>query len=1149
MADMSKDNGRLPFEEWIHAYQPYVWAYLRGNHYTVEELELSSIAFMALRMNHIHEIADLLGKSEEQIASLDYSSINSAREIHRKCNYFLRDKKDEIIEYVNFRLKKTDDNIEDIIVPSDQDNNLESKQIPTLDNDSDRMEFERFLEKHPFPIELLELSNRTYNCLKRAGINTLLQAVERYPNGFGNIRNMGQMSINELCDKIRNEADKFFVNKSVESDVVSGKTVEVLSKEPRSISNSFIEEEQPVEHVADQDTLQETKNAPDTLSFEDYLKKYDPPIENYNLSTRTYNCLKRNHINTLGDAILFYPDRLFKLRNMGIKSVQEIKTVLEHEMYLYSHGKLNYASSQEITNRDVSGDNNEPEDIYAALKMPKYRNKVYDFLKIKRIKLESLTFNDRVFNAVRRAGISDIVDLVKLYPDRLSDLRGLGAQSVNNLTNEINRILKESNPAFMRCLSGDLSSVFDDTEICEQIIQMYNEYKPFYGLSYAEIKAGLPEFVTDETIKRCVGSMIADHKIEYVDFRCYKVIPSFYSIMSEMSSDISNDSIYLLKEYYSGRTLDELGREVGVTRERVRQKTEKAMELISRYAIAQYGSDLFDEDYYSYVRQNYDISKEGWIKYIGVSKNTYNYLHRRYRCCCKSLEEALADDNVSVSLKMKILNLINKDKLKIDGRLFSPQRSDIEDYIASEYCKDEISYDEFCDLYNSILEKNEIPYDKKIYCTEEVKRTRQNRLAESNLILWKAGMRLRYYNIEERDYQELLDTIGIAGYTNTGLSTLYWINNYPDVMDKYDIRDQYELHNLLKKIIPEGSYNEIRFDRTPGITFGSFDRDQMIIDTMIRNSPISSEDLADIIYNEYGYDRGTSAAVYFKCIRSYYHNGMYSIDYKHIPDDNIRCFLSVLDQDFYFADEISKIYFGLFPDADRDEINPRSMQEIGFVAYTTYYLRDRWSSATEYFKMLLSASDVMDLSAYNKRYAYIQMYTGTLREMRTAFDLFTLKDGTAISIDRLSKVNVGKKDIQDYCESVERFVEDRGFFTIQSIVKDGFTSSLDNLGFDNSFYENILEVCGRFSSLHFMGTMVLIRGDAKGYSSKDFILAVLEHYDSISIDDLIDQLADEYGVIVKDPYKLRTIIRDTGYYYDDIMEKIYKNKEIYYDEL
>ena len=53
------------------------------------------------------------------------------------------------------------------------------------------------------PIEELDLSVRSYNCLKRQGVNTIGQLTECSEHDLLNIRNFGAKSIEEVKDKLQ----------------------------------------------------------------------------------------------------------------------------------------------------------------------------------------------------------------------------------------------------------------------------------------------------------------------------------------------------------------------------------------------------------------------------------------------------------------------------------------------------------------------------------------------------------------------------------------------------------------------------------------------------------------------------------------------------------------------------------------------------------------------------------------------------------------------------------------------------------------------------------------------------------------------------------------------------------------------------------
>jgi len=61
----------------------------------------------------------------------------------------------------------------------------------------------------------------------------------------------------------------------------------------------------------------------------------DMNIEELELSVRSFNCLKRAGINTVGELIQRSPDDMMKIRNLGKKSLEEVEAKLaEHELAL-----------------------------------------------------------------------------------------------------------------------------------------------------------------------------------------------------------------------------------------------------------------------------------------------------------------------------------------------------------------------------------------------------------------------------------------------------------------------------------------------------------------------------------------------------------------------------------------------------------------------------------------------------------------------------------------------------------------------------------------------------------------------------------------------------------------------------------------------
>ena len=138
--------------------------------------------------------------------------------------------------------------------------------------------------------------------------------------------------------------------------------------------------------------------------------------------------------------------------------------------------------------------------------------------------------------------------------------------------------------------------------------------------------------------------------------------------------------------------------------------------------------------------------------------------------------------------------------------------------------------EEFLQWYQLLLETIGASEDPSLAL--EV-RTYENKLSISNDVLWNHGHRFRYYPISQYDCSHLLETLALDQYEDMEFSSLKLFREAPDLMEEYDIRDEYELHNLLKKIWPSTSTLNIQFKKMPTIVIGTPNRDRQVLDLLM----------------------------------------------------------------------------------------------------------------------------------------------------------------------------------------------------------------------------------------------------------------------------------------------------------------------------
>ena len=880
------------------------------------------------------------------------------------------------------------------------------------------------------------------------------------------------------------------------------------------------------------------------------IKKIE--IDNIGLSRRSSNALHRVGVKTVGEMLEYTEETLSGIRNMGQKSIDEV---------LLKIGEYRkYVSEGHLPDPDGTGDGILPDmpeetthDHEPSLRDLLYSKDAHDrilqYVQANDCDVKAIGFSVRSKNLLMRNGYPKVSDFIFLTKDELREFKGMGSGSLKEIQTYIDDYLTKHEARLRVFCDGNDSVLLDKESVKAIILDTYNKIG-FEGLNLRELreKSGMPNQVSDEMLKSVLGSLLADGTLEYVDFRCYRLFPKFADYLTECTN-IDDRNRVIITRRLQGETLEAIGADYDMTRERVRQIVAGNMKNIKGYLSADKGVKWFDEDYYRYFFETYSIEKKDAEEWLGISRHVFSYMEMTGTSKGqKSLDEAVDDyHNLDLGFRLKIKNYLNRNKLFLDGKWINKTRADLEEYVVRKFCAENVSFDEFTGIYNNFLRKEEVPYDEKLYYTDAVIRTRKNRLSEVRFLLWKQNEQIRYYDIDGQDFTELLDTLNLDAYENIEYSTWKFMRDYPEIMEKYDIRDQYELHNLLRKIVKDGDYNDFHCERTPMIRFGTFDRDGALLNLLIDSAPISQADFAELVHQEYGYDAATVMGTYLQPLAAFYHQGMYTIDQKAMLADNQKALLTELTEDFYYIDEIRKIYARVIPGADLEEINPYNLKLMGFSVLTRYVYRNH-SSLDAYFRDLLTRQDVTDITPYRNRFAYVAAFSGTLMNMKNDLEVLEFEPNQIITFRKLAAAGITREELKSFCDEVANFVAAETYFSVQSIKKDGFESELFELGFSDWFYASLLTSDERFSDTKAFGNILLYKGN-KRITIQSFEESLICEHGSIDVYDLMTEMEETYGCRIPDRLDLVYKLGGTNVYYDKYMDRLYANSEILNREL
>ena len=967
-------------------------------------------------------------------------------------------------------------------------------------------------------IDSIGLSVRSTNALQNANVHTVGDMLGYTEERLSQVRNLGKKSINEVLMKIK------YYKQLDENGGIKENNDETKVVIPENFDEWI--------------TVEDNRNI-----VVEWLTEKQIRIEKLDLlSTRAYNILMFAGFDYLYQIAFLSIDELMNIQLMDEISAHDIEKLTLR----FIRESLKEICSFISDKRDI--EKLRVQSVDEMISRQEYRDIILQYVKVNDVEIIMMGLTYRAENRLIRNGYKNLSDIIFKSRAELLKIPSMGKNSVDNIIQNINAYLEKNELRIMAFISGDESALWDDEEIKKMILNLYSELG-FSGLTLNEILESLelPEQVTEERVKHIIGMLIADKQLEYVDYRCYRVYDRFEDALEK--SDINARSKELIQRRLRGDTLDALGKDYDLTRERVRQIVKFEINKLRKQYVSDTGMKFFDEDYYRHLYENYQFDKKDGTEWLGIPTYVWNYLElMNVKQGKENLQSALDDhDGLDLGLRLKIKNYLNRNKLFVDGMWVDKSRSALEEVVARKFCQNDVSFKEFFNIYNQFLQDEEIPYDEKIYYTEAVYRTRKNRLADARFVLWKQNEQIRFYDIDGRDYTELLDELNLASYENIELSTVKLMREHPDIMVKYNIRNQYELHNLLRKIVPEGSYHDFHCGRTPEIKFGHFDRDAAILDILVDNAPISSNDLAELISKEYGYEPSIVMGGYLKNFSEYCHRGIYSVDQKQMSNENKEMLENVLTKDFYYIDEIRQIYKNLIPNADAEEINSYNLKNMGFQVYSRYVVQNH-PTLEEYFIDLLTREDIVDLTEYRKRFVYIQLFSQKLMELKKSLQVIEFDKNVIINIRKLKQEGVTLEMIQEYCNAVYDFVNDGEYFSSQSLRKAGFETELYDLGFSDWFYGNLLISDERFSFGTMFGNLILFKGK-ENITIKSFEMNRIQEHGCIDTFDLMNELTDKYGCTIIDKSNILYKVQGTEIYYNEFLDKLYANKDAYYNEL
>ena len=145
------------------------------------------------------------------------------------------------------------------------------------------------------------------------------------------------------------------------------------------------------------------------------------------------------------------------------------------------------------------------------------------------------------------------------------------------------------------------------------------------------------------------------------------------------------------------------------------------------------------------------------------------------------------------------------------------------------------------------------------------------------------------------------------------------------------------------------------------------------------------------------------------------------------------------------------------------------------------------------------------------------------------------------------QLGITKQDLEQFIGKIREKFYDKDYFSVNNVTNEIDCSIFENIGLSESFIDDLISNLDDIKTLRINNNR-LYSFSKYSLSITEFMYDMVNKYSSISLEDLEKEIAINYQISV--PFdKLRGYLYSTDIFYSDILEKIYSDKNNYYEEV
>lgn len=285
--------------------------------------------------------------------------------------------------------------------------------------------------------------------------------------------------------------------------------------------------------------------------------------------------------------------------------------------------------------------------------------------------------------------------------------------------------------------------------------------------------------------------------------------------LKELVNILNENDYFIFNNYLNGMSQQEIGNIFNLSKQTISKKLKQILYRLPR----------LKEDSYLYFFEKYNFTEKYFLKIFESEKYVYRYLNLRYSKGKECINNIVDDPFLKKKEKNIVNNLFNKNTININNEIVILEKLHLIKYIIKNYKEtldEEILFKEYSNLLKKYsLNTKEYSYSKKYF---------KKIILNFKDIICERNIKFRYYDIDSIQVDELIKNLNLISFSNQNIiiSTKLLFENHLKLMEKIDIRNYYELHNLLRKKITNPGWYNLKFSRMPNIIFGNISTQEQI---------------------------------------------------------------------------------------------------------------------------------------------------------------------------------------------------------------------------------------------------------------------------------------------------------------------------------